>query len=61
MRPALWHETRLELSRLYQRREIAARHSRNLARARAHAYVEGPATGKVWVVDPEPERYEEVR
>lgn len=59
MRPALWHETRLELSRLYQRREVAARHARNLARAKANAYLAGPESGRVWVVDPEPRDLDE--
>ncbi len=56
MKPALWHETRLELSRLYQRREVATRHARNLARAKAHAYLDGAASGRIWVVDPEPRK-----
>lgn len=51
MTPAHFHEDRLALSRLYQRRELAARRARDLARARAMRYLDAAGSGRVWIVE----------
>lgn len=58
MRPISFHAQRLETSRLYQRRELAARRARDIARARAFSYLEEDDE-RIWIVDPEPRERDE--
>lgn len=54
MKSAQYHEERLMRSKLYQRRELAARRAQSVARVRALNYLEPGSSGRIWVVEPEP-------
>lgn len=54
MKSAQYHEERLIRSKLYQRRELAAKRAQTQARVRALNYLEARDSGRIWVVEPEP-------